>query len=102
MHCLAIACGREKTDRARALRAEPVQTLAVAALAEVERVRVAADKTDERVQLADAVLQRRSREAPAVVGSKSEGGLGSVCLAILDVVSLVEDDAVPAMAWMSS
>jgi hypothetical protein len=75
-----------------------VQTLAVAALAKVESVRVAADKSDQRVQLADAVLQRRSRKAPAVVGAKSEGGLGGVGLAIFDVVSLVEDDAVPAIA----
>lgn len=86
----------------------PVQALAVAFLAEVvagvvsratelhqrsrsSPERIGAKEADERVQLADPVLQRGPREAPSVFRLKSKCGLGGVGRAFLDVVGLVED-----------
>ena len=62
-----------------------------------ERVgeRVGAEEADHRVQLADAVLQRRATQAPAELGIERKGGAGRVRAAVLDVVRLVEHDTVP-------
>ena len=49
------------------IREAPVQTLTVTPLAEVVRKGVAAEEADERVKLSNAVLQRRTRETPAVL-----------------------------------
>lgn len=97
---------------------EPVETLAVALLAEVVREGVGADEANERVELADAVLKwsscaksgvsalseprkldRLTRETPAELGPQREGSLGGVAPAILDVVRLVEDDTMPSWGF---
>lgn len=74
---------------------EKTEHLAGAVLAEVVRVRVTSEEPDERVQLSDSILQRGSRQAPLVLALEVETRLGNVGRSVLDVVGLVEDDAVP-------
>mmetsp|Transcript_30526 Transcript_30526/g.65353 ORF Transcript_30526/g.65353 Transcript_30526/m.65353 type:complete len:299 (-) Transcript_30526:1089-1985(-) len=69
----------------------PVQRLAIAALfpAKVVGVRVQLQESEEGVQLAHAVLQRRSRDAPLLLAPQAVYGLGNARGASLDLVGLV-------------
>lgn len=74
---------------------KPMQTLAIASLAEVECMRLNADEAYERVQLSNTILQRCSRQAPAETSLQRERSFGRVRGAVFDVVSLVQNNTVP-------
>mmetsp|Transcript_6660 Transcript_6660/g.23974 ORF Transcript_6660/g.23974 Transcript_6660/m.23974 type:complete len:762 (-) Transcript_6660:13-2298(-) len=75
----------------------PVQRLAVAALlpAKVVRVGVKLQESQQRVELPDPVLQGGPRQAPLVLASQRVHRLCHTSGPCLDLVGLVQDDAVP-------
>ena len=75
----------------------PAQGFALASLdfAEVVRVRVHAQEPNERVELADSVLQRRSGQTPLLVRAQVVNALSRVRRARLDLVRLIQDDTTP-------
>ena len=62
-----------------------------------ERIRegIGAEEADHRVKLADAVLQRRAAQTPAELGLERKRSASRVRGAVLDVVRLVEHNAMP-------
>jgi len=72
-----------------------VQGAALRLVGKVVREGVQAEEADERVELVDAVLQRRAGEAPAVARCQRKRGLRCVAAAVLDAMRLVEHDAAP-------
>eukprot|EP00962_Isochrysis_galbana_P051164 scaffold22513_cov107-Isochrysis_galbana.AAC.4 len=72
--------------------------VAASRLAEVEGVGVEPQELDERVELADAVLQGRTGKAPAHVRVQPKDGLRGRAAPVLDGMRLVQDHAVPVDA----
>ena len=69
----------------------PVEFTALAFLAEITRKRFNLEEAEKREELADAVLNRSSRQTPLVVGLESEAGAGHASCTLLDIVSFVEN-----------
>mmetsp|Transcript_26567 Transcript_26567/g.82114 ORF Transcript_26567/g.82114 Transcript_26567/m.82114 type:complete len:386 (-) Transcript_26567:1598-2755(-) len=74
------------------------RALAARRRAVVARVRRQTHEAEQRVQIADAVLQRRAGDAPLTIGVERVGAAGGGRGAALDAVGLIENDAEPLHA----
>ena len=83
--------GESKLTVAGSLVAEfPVQRFTITLLAEIVREGVAAQETNEAVQLANTILKRCAGETPSVFCLELERGLRGVRRSLLDIVSFIE------------
>jgi hypothetical protein len=71
----------------------PVETLAVALLAEVVAERICAQEPDERVEFSHSVLKWRSGKTPLVLRIQRESSFRSIGRSLFDVVRFVENDS---------
>lgn len=55
--------------------------------------RIGTQEPNERIELTYTVLERSTREAPAVLGLQREGGFSSIGGTLLDIVRLIEHNA---------